>query len=166
MKIFLIGPMAAGKTAVGHRLATLLKLRFFDTDALLQQEQGQTMVEIFNQNGEAYFRRLEGDLLAKITCQPNIVLATGGGSILSLQSRNYLRCRGLVCYLRVGMEQQLTRLQNDNTRPTLIGQQRVKLLHKMQLQRQLFYKSIANISIDTDNKSPEHLAQQLASLIE
>lgn len=166
MRIFLIGLMGAGKTSVGEKLSILLKKSFLDSDCLLQQRQGQSMTQIFNQGGEAHFRSLESALLAEVTIIPNIVLATGGGSILCPQTRKHLCKRGLVCYLKVSLQQQMLRLQNDNSRPSLVGQQRLHFLHQMQLRRQLFYKSIANISIDTDNKDTEYVAQQLASLIE
>ena len=111
-RIFLVGAMGAGKTSVGSKLAELLHLDFLDIDQVIEQRLQQTISHIFHNYGEPYFRKHEELVLDHISIQSNLVLATGGGSILSVQSREHLQTRGIVCYLKVNPTQQEQRLKS------------------------------------------------------
>lgn len=167
MRIFLVGPMGAGKSSVGKELSNLLGLKFLDSDHLFSAQHSLSINEYYYLNGEEKFRTQESLLLAHITQYNNIILATGGGSILCARTRKCLQQRGLVCYLKVSIQQQMQRLQNDNTRPALPPlNQRYDFFSRMLAQRAPLYEAIADFSIETDNKTIELLAQQLAGLIE
>lgn len=165
-RVFLIGAMGAGKTSVGTKLAELLHLDFVDTDQAIEQRLEQTITDIFHNCGEDYFRNHEEQILAAISLQENLVLATGGGSILSAQSREYLQNRGIVCYLKVTPQQQVQRLNVDSVRPLLpSGKERLQYFSRLSAQRDYLYQAIADIILDTDNENIDTLAQQLAMMI-
>ncbi|HSX20443.1 MAG TPA: shikimate kinase [Gammaproteobacteria bacterium] len=167
MRIFLIGPMGAGKTTVGGHLAAMLQHSFLDSDQIIEQQAAQSTTEIINTHGEQHFRSLEQTVLQHNSLLPNIVLATGGGSILSRETRDLLPARGVICYLKVSVHAQMQRLQNDATRALLPQHpHRLRFLQDMQAKRDCLYEQIADIILDTDNHNPVTLANKLVPLID
>lgn len=165
-RIFLVGAMGAGKTSVGKKLALHLNLDFIDSDQILQQQQQKSIMQIVHNFGVLYFRKLEELLLAELTAMPNIVLATGGGSILSAQTRKFIRIRGQTCYLKVSPEQQLQRLKSDAARPTLPEhEQRLTFFQHMLAERGCLYEEIADIILDTDYMAIDQLAIKIAESV-
>ncbi|HEY9847630.1 MAG TPA: shikimate kinase, partial [Candidatus Caenarcaniphilales bacterium] len=116
VNLYLIGMMGAGKTTIGHLLATELNYHFFDTDALVEQLTGQSVAQLFATLGEPAFRQLESQVLAELAAYKNLVIATGGGVVLTPMNWSYLR-HGVVAWLDVPVEQLYRRLKTDSTRP-------------------------------------------------
>lgn len=167
MNIFLIGTMGAGKTSVGKKLSNLLHLEFIDSDVVLAQRHNRSITDLFMQEGEDKFRYHEEAIVAELTSKSNIVLATGGGVILSAVNRDYLHARGIVCYLQVSVAQQMLRLAADNTRPLLCGVTDLEnFFANLQMQRNNLYASIADITINTDRLCINQTATMLQTLIE
>jgi predicted AAA+ superfamily ATPase len=96
--VFLIGPMGSGKTAVGKRLARALHLRFYDSDAEIEQRTGVDIPYIFEKEGETGFREREREVIAALTRLEEVVIATGGGAVLLPENRQHLAQRGRVVY--------------------------------------------------------------------
>src|SRR5687767_15620161 len=94
--IFLVGMMCAGKTTVGRTLARRLKLRFVDSDQEIEARCGVRIPVIFEIEGEAGFRAREAQAIAELTALDGIVLATGGGVVLSDENRSLLAARGKI----------------------------------------------------------------------
>src|SRR5688572_20285445 len=94
--IFLIGPMGSGKTAVGKHLARLIRAPFRDSDAEIEARTGVDISYIFSREGEAGFREREREVIADLSRESPIVLATGGGAILLPENRRVLHERGFV----------------------------------------------------------------------
>src|SRR5690348_3220288 len=117
--LFLIGPMGAGKSSIGRRLAEHFGMPCIDLDAAVEERTGASVATIFEIEGEAGFRRRESDLLAELSGQNGIVLATGGGAVLAPENRVPLRERGFVVWLQTSVEQQLQRLVRDRQRPQI-----------------------------------------------
>ena len=117
--IYLIGMMGAGKTTVGRLLARRLKLRFFDSDHEVERRCGVKIPIIFEIEGERGFRARESQALAELTALEGIVLATGGGAVLSRENRDNLARRGTVVYLRASPEDLFVRVRHDRNRPLL-----------------------------------------------
>ncbi len=117
--VYLVGPMGSGKTTIGQRLAKKLGLEFLDNDHELEAQTGASVSLIFDLEGEEGFRRRETDMLKKLTARRNVLLATGGGTILSSENRDLLRGTGTVVYLRTTVRQQIRRLSRDKSRPLL-----------------------------------------------
>src|SRR5450830_739351 len=117
--IFLVGLRGAGKTTIGRALAKKLNKRFVDSDHEIESRTGATIPVIFEIEGEESFRRREADVIRELSAQQDIVLATGGGAILRAETREYLKQRGTVIYLRAGINQILQRTGRDKNRPLL-----------------------------------------------
>ena len=160
--LFLIGPMGAGKTTVGRRVANLLGLRFFDLDQEIEQRSGATIALIFELEGEAGFRKREGELLDEFSALDRLVLSTGGGAVLAAENRRHLRERGFVVYLETTVDQQLKRLARDRKRPLLAAADRRERLQQLAAEREPLYREIADlIIVSTQNGSSASAARRL-----
>jgi shikimate kinase len=146
---YLIGPMGSGKSAVGRRLATLLGLPFFDSDAEIEKRTGVDIRFIFEKEGEARFRARERDVIADLTALQDVVVATGGGAVLDPANRERLKSTGTVIYLRASVDAQLARTQPTRNRPLLLDQDPRTVLEGLMSVRQPLYEEIADYTIDT-----------------
>src|SRR5690606_17609278 len=108
--LVLVGPMGAGKTSIGRRLAERFGLAFVDADHYVEERTGATIAAIFEHVGEAGFRERERAALAELLAGEGRLVATGGGAVLDADNRRLMRERGFVVYLQVGLEAQLRRL--------------------------------------------------------
>ncbi len=160
-RIFLIGPMGAGKTSVGKRLARKLSWDFIDTDAEIEKLTGVDIAFIFEKEGEEGFRLREKKLLDDLTQKSRIILATGGGAIILPDNRKHLGTRGMVIYLQTSVEQQLMRTNRSNHRPLLDTNDKQARLEQMATIRNPLYESIADIIIITNGRQSSEVAQEL-----
>ncbi len=117
--LFFIGPMGAGKTTVGRHIAELFRMPFLDLDQAIEGHTGAPVGLIFELEDEAGFRLRESAMLAELTARSGLVLATGGGAVLSADNRRLLRERGFVIWLDASVDAQLARLARDRQRPLL-----------------------------------------------
>ena len=159
--IFLVGLMGAGKTSVGRALAKRLHKTFYDTDQEIERATGVKIPVIFEIEGEAGFRAREAKLLAELVRRTNIVLATGGGAILSEENRRLLAERGTVIYLRAAVLDLWQRTHHDKNRPLLHTDDPLKKLQELFAQRDPLYREVADVIIDTGNQSVGNLAHKL-----
>ncbi len=160
-RLFLIGPMGSGKTTVGRQLARRLDLDFLDLDQELQQRCGVEVAVIFEIEGEIGFRQRESELLDELSQRRGVVLATGGGSILRQANCQMLRQRGLVIYLRTGVDQQLRRLERDRQRPLLQTPDRRERLTQMAAARNPLYTACAQVTVDSLDTAPGAMAARV-----
>ncbi len=151
--IILVGPMGAGKTTVGRHIATELDLDFYDIDQSLELRTGAHVSLIFEIEGEQGFRRRESEMLAEVAAKKQVLIATGGGSVLNEENRKCMRQNGFVIYLRISVERQLARLSRDKTRPLLQTPDRQVRLRKMAEVRDPIYSELADLVINSDNRS-------------
>jgi shikimate kinase len=159
--IFLIGPMGAGKTTVGRRLAEVCGLHFVDSDHEIESRCGVEIAFIFEKEGEEGFRRRERQAVADLTAQKGLVLATGGGAILDPENRLHLAGRGFVVYLQASIEQQLARTERTDNRPLLRGVDRRATLEKLLSIRDPLYREIADLVVHTDGRNARTLAREI-----
>jgi shikimate kinase len=159
--VFLIGPMGSGKTAVGRHLARLLKYAFHDSDADVEKRTGVDIPFIFEKEGEAGFRLRESESIDRLTQMQGIVLATGGGAIISAQNRRWLAERGTVVYLSTSVAQQLQRTRHGRHRPLLNATDPETRLRQLMEQRRALYEEIADITVSTDNRRAQLVAQEV-----
>lgn len=164
--LFLIGPMGAGKSSIGRRLAEHFGMPCIDLDAAVEERTGASVATIFEIEGEAGFRRRESDLLAEISAQEGIVLATGGGAVLVPENRALLRERGFVVWLQTSIEQQLQRLARDRQRPLLEAPDRRERLEQLAQVRDPVYRELADLEVGSADESCQHAATRIASLLE
>lgn len=151
--IYLIGPMGAGKSSVGKYLARQLNMEFYDTDEEIEKNTGVDLGWIFDVEGEAGFRQRETMVLESLTHLSGIVLATGGGTVITDINRDLLQQHGCVVYLTVSLDYQLHRTVNDSRRPLLRVTNREEVLKRLHLERLPLYQSIADFEVLTDERS-------------
>ncbi len=162
-RVFLVGPMGAGKSSTGRVLAELLRLDFVDCDSELETRSGADILWIFDVEGEDGFRAREAQLIEELTRHNDIVLATGGGAVLRRENRRALASRGFVVYLHTPVEDQMERTRNDKRRPLLQRGDAEATLRGLMAARGPLYREVADLEIDTRNEGPRALAERIAS---
>jgi shikimate kinase len=159
--IFLVGPMGAGKTTVGKRLAEMRGMTFADSDHEVEHRTGVDIAFIFEKEGEAGFRKRERQVIAELTAGHRLVLATGGGAILDADNRQNLSSRGFVVYLRATIDHQLRRTGHSDTRPLLQTGDKRGVLEELFALRDPLYREVADLVIETDGRNARILAQEI-----
>ena len=159
--LFLVGPMGAGKSAVGRHLARLLHLEFVDSDEEIETRTGVDIPFIFEKEGEEGFRRREVKVIDELSQREGVVLATGGGAIADPESRSRLGARGFVVYLHTSVKQQLERTQRRRKRPLLENEDKEKVLRELMEQRDPLYREISDLIIETDGRRVQTVAREI-----
>jgi len=163
--IFLVGMMGAGKTSVGRVLAKRLQKTFYDSDHVIEDRTGVKIPVIFEIEGEAGFRVRESAVVDELTALRDIVLATGGGAVLSKKNRDRLRTRGTVVYLCASVRDLLNRTRHDKNRPLLQAADPRARLTELYDKRDPLYREVAHLTVDTGNQSLTSLVNRLCQLL-
>jgi shikimate kinase len=161
--IVLVGLMGSGKTTVGKRIALELGYDFTDSDDLVASTTGKSVRDIFSQDGEAVFRKYESDAIRLTLVDGNspIVLATGGGAVISSENRTIISDHAShVVWLDASVDDLVVRTKSGAGRPLLDGDAS-KTLQSLSDQRSAWYEEIATLRIDTRGKS----ATKVCSLV-
>lgn len=164
MNLLLVGFMASGKTAIGRRLARRLGYGFVDTDRWIEQEVGCTIAQLFESDGEPYFRRLETELASHFHKLKNHIVSTGGGILTTEGNLELLRRAGLVIFLNADLEEILERLERDTHRPKLKEGELRETVTRLLAERRPVY-SQAELALDTKGKSANRVAGEIIRLI-
>lgn len=163
--LFLIGPMGAGKSAVGRQLGRLMHLNFVDSDEEIEARTGVDIPFIFEKEGEEGFRKREVKVIDELSQRQGIVLATGGGAVLDVESRSRLGARGFVIYLHTTVQQQLDRTQRGRNRPLLEGGDKEQILEELMAARDPLYREIADLTIETDGRRVQAVARDIVDAL-
>lgn len=158
--------MGAGKTSVGRMLAKRIHREFYDADAEIEKATGVKIPVIFDIEGEAGFRAREEKMIEKLTGMQGIVLATGGGAVLSAANRARLKQNGRVIYLRAAPEDLWRRTRRDRNRPLLQTANPLARLRDLHAQRDPLYTEVADLVVDTGAQSVGTLTSQIQGLLE
>lgn len=156
-----VGPMGAGKTSIGRRVAARLGLAFVDSDQLLEQRTGATVSLIFELEGEAGFRERERALIAELCSGSGHAIATGGGAVLHPDNRSQLQARCFVVHLHIDVDRQLRRLERDRQRPLLQAPDRRERLLALARERESLYDAIADLRFEGGQRSVSQAARML-----
>ena len=159
--LYLVGLMGAGKTTVGRLLAKHYGCTFYDSDHEIEARTGVKITVIFEIEGEAGFRKREEAMIAELTALSGIVLATGGGAVLSAANREQLRKNGVVIYLRGSPEHLHERTRSDRNRPLLQTGDPLARLRELYSQRDPLYREVADIVVDTGRQSVSGMTRVL-----
>lgn len=159
--VILFGPMGAGKTTVGKRLAATLGYQLVDTDHLIEKHAGKKIPQIFEELGEAGFRQIEAEVITGLSGEESKVVATGGGAVLDPQNRHVFRSLGLTVYLKATPRELYQRIKNDTNRPLLTKAADPKAeVARLVAERESFYNE-ADIIVDTEDLSIEEVTDVL-----
>lgn len=164
--IFLVGLMGAGKTSVGKALARLLGKTFLDCDHEIERATGVKISVIFEIEGESGFRQRESRMLAQLTEQRDVVLATGGGAVLAKENRDMLSTNGTVIYLRAPVRSLVKRTRRDRSRPLLNTADPGAKLEVLYDQRDPLYREVADLVVDTGEQSVKALAGKIITRLQ
>jgi shikimate kinase len=159
--IVLVGVPGAGKTTVGKLLAKDLGIDFFDSDQVIESRSGKSVSDIFTQDGEPAFRKLEHDVIVELLDSNNVVLALGGGSLGNEETRAKVKDATTV-WLVAGLAQAVDRVGMNRNRPLLLGNVRGQLADLMAA-REPFYKEVAAIAVDTSKLIPSEVVTEIVS---
>ena len=163
MNIILIGMMGSGKSSVGKKIAEYLNWSFLDTDVLIEQETQMKISDIFSQKGEPDFRKIETNVIKRLTDRTKTVISTGGGAPCSFENWRYLQGRfNKMVWLKADPKVLLKRLEFHRSmdRPLLKDQLHLERISSLLSQREECY-SKADVVIDTDFLSLEQVAEKI-----
>ena len=152
MRIFIVGPMASGKSTLGKKLAQTLSIDFVDTDREIEKKAGAEISWIFEVEGEKSFRERERKILKKSINKDDVVISTGGGIVTVKENRALMTTNGKVVYLKTPLEIQLKRTEKDKKRPLLAKGNKKEILEALKKERDPKYEEIADITIDQNGQ--------------
>lgn len=161
--IYLIGFMGTGKSTVSGCLAKRLGYEEIDTDEWIVMSQGRSIPEIFDTEGEVYFRELETDLLRKMR-QDKKVISCGGGMALRKENVSLMKQNGIIILLTAEPKTVLDRVKQDKNRPLLNGNMNTDYIRELMEKRNPYYKNAADIVVATDNRQPEEIADEIIQI--
>jgi len=157
--------MGTGKSKVGKLLSQRLKMRYIDTDELIEKQEKKRIYQIFQEEGEAYFRRVEKQVVSRAAQANQCVISTGGGVVLDKQNIDFLRQKGLVICLTSDPETILDRTTTGADRPLLknAGSQ-AKRIRQLLCIRMPYYQQ-ADLMIDTSRTKPEEVVETIVETL-
>ena len=165
MNIALIGMMGSGKTTIGKLLSEKLpEFTFIDTDSEIVKQEKNSVNEIFDKKGEAYFRTAETLVLKKVLENDFQIISTGGGIIKSDENISLLKDKSVVIYLKANSDTLFERVKNNNERPLLNVDNMFEKIDKLLKERTCNYEK-AHYIIDTNNKQPDTIVKEITEII-
>lgn len=163
--IYLVGFMGTGKSAVGRILANKLAKGFIDMDKIIEEEEGRQIKDIFATEGEGYFRRLERDLLKKISSRMDLVVSCGGGLVCDSGNLEILKNTGYLFSLLASPSVIFERVKDSDNRPLLSIEDPLAEINRLLSLREPYYRQ-AGMQIDTDKISPQEVAGRVLRLLD
>lgn len=159
--IYLVGMPGAGKTTVGRQLARRLHRQFIDVDHEIEVRAGVRIADIFEAEGEAGFREQEARVIADLSNQSNLIVATGGGAVLRPENCAAIKKSGLVVYLRVAPRILFDRTRHDANRPLLQVANPMMRIEELFTQRDPIYQDVADLVMTSGGGSVSYLVTQV-----
>jgi shikimate kinase len=163
--LILVGLMGAGKTTLGKQLANKLQLEFYDSDQVICERTGVSIPTIFELEGETGFRQREKTIINELVQLQNIIIATGGGTVLHEENRDKLKENGFVIYLHALPEILLSRIQHDKNRPLLQVKDPMLKLQQLYTQRDRLYRATAHLVIEANDSCTSETMTRLCALL-
>ena len=166
MRLFIIGPMASGKSLLGRKLSEYFDLPYVDTDKEIELRAGAEISWIFEKEGEEGFRDRESAVLKESSELESFIISTGGGAILRNKNRELMRSRGKVIYLETPIEIQLSRTLNDKTRPLIENVDKKEVFSALSKERTPIYEELSDIKVPFKDRSKDELLNTVLKLLE
>jgi len=159
--------MGVGKSTIGKLLASRLGREFIDTDARIEELTGKTIPQIFAQDGEACFRKMESQLVKELTGQEKLVIATGGGMVVNPVNAALLQQNGVFVYLAASTEVIYRRVKSKDDRPLLNqADDRLGQIKKLFAARKEIYEKLAGFMVDTGQNTPEEAVELIIAYLQ
>ena len=149
--ISIIGLMGSGKSIVGKEISIIFGLKYYDSDAEIEKKMGKTINQIFEENGEKYFRYIEESVCLRLLNKKNSVISLGGGSVLNKKIRDTIKKNSYSIYLNVKIEELVKRLKNTKKRPLLKNVDIKKKIEEIFINRKKYYNK-ADLIIENSLK--------------
>ena len=163
--IIITGFMGTGKSVVAKELARKLKMEFIDMDRIIEERQGTSIADIFARYGEKYFRAQENKLVKELSQKENMVIATGGGTLLSSDNARMLGQAGEIVCLYADSQTIYNRVKRKNDRPLLKGENVLSEIDHLLEERKKIYANI-KWKIDTTNLNIQEVTDKIIALLE
>jgi len=162
--IIITGFMGTGKSVVAKELARKLKMKFIDMDRIIEEGQGMSIADIFSRYGENYFRQQENKLVKELSQKENMIIATGGGTLLSSDNARILGQRGQIICLYADSRTIYNRVKRRNNRPLLKGENVLSDIDRLLEERKKIYDNI-KWKIDTTNLNIQEVTDKIMALL-
>lgn len=162
MRIILIGMRGSGKTTIAKLLGKKLDWKVLDTDALIAKKVGMSLADYITKNGWPKFRAIEKKIVQKIATKDNVVIATGGGTLMDPKNAKLLQKKSLIVLLTAPIAVLKKRINKTKNRPSLTGASPTAELKKVWLARKKIYKKTADLKINS-TESPTKIVQKILS---
>lgn len=162
--IYIMGFMGTGKTTVGKMLAEKMNKLFVDLDEEIEKREGTSIVTIFEDKGEQYFRELETLMLIEFAQKDNIIVSTGGGSIVTQGNLEIIQKSGTLVALMASPEEILKRTSGNIDRPLLDVDDQLDTIKRLLFERAPYYMK-ANHIVETTETSPEEVVNNIEVLL-
>ena len=159
--IVLIGFMGTGKSAISAHLSRYFDMETVDMDQVIAEREGMSISKIFETYGEEYFRNAETNLLKDLQSRNNVVISCGGGAPLREENVAEMKKNGRVVLLTAKPETIYERVKDSHDRPLLENNKSVEFIEELMLKRKDKYIAVADIIIETDNKSKQEICDEL-----
>ncbi len=160
VNLYIVGFMATGKSAVGRMLARKLGFQFIDSDRAIEEKEGMLIKEIFEEQGEEYFRKLERDFVESGHPPQKCIVACGGGLILQPGVLDILKTRGVLICLSASVETILKRTSGNKKRPLLNTEDRDAQVRRLIAERGPIYRDAGN-GVSTENRSISEVSKHV-----
>jgi shikimate kinase len=164
-RIALVGYRGTGKSTVARLLAQKLGLELVELDRLIDERAGERIPEIVSRFGWEKFRSLETELLAEVVQKDNVVFDLGGGVVEREENRELIKKHCLVIWLKASPEMIVKRIKDQMHRPSLTGKSFTDEVPEVLKRREPLYRSVAQLELDTESRTPEELAEQIAAYL-
>ena len=163
--LVLTGMMGVGKSTIGRILAKRLKIKFIDVDKIIEKNEKKTIKQIFEENGEKYFRKLEKKITLKLLKNKNAVVALGGGAFINNEIRLKVLKTSVSVWLKVSLNKLHKRYRRNDKRPLLNKKELDKEVRDIYISRKKIY-SLANFKINCDNISKDKIVEKILDFYE
>lgn len=159
--IYLVGFMGTGKTTIANAMSNLLPLRVIEMDETIEMLAGKTIPEIFADEGEESFRKMETMFLQAISKEKNQIISCGGGVVLKEENIEIMKSNGLVIRLSATPETVYERVSKADNRPLLQDKKSIDDIKNMMSARQEYYDKAADMTFSVDSKTPDEIAGEI-----
>lgn len=163
--VLLIGFMGSGKSTVSSQLSKMLDMEEIDMDQYIEEKEGRTIKDMFEKDGEDYFRTRETGAVYDLKNKKGVIISCGGGAVLRQENVDAMKEQGKIVLLSATPETTLERVKNSTARPILNGNMNVEFIEQLMQKRADIYKAAADITITTDNKDVIEICNEIIALL-